>query len=202
MRKEKIIIFDFDGVIADSFEIAFDINKIARPRLTREQYRKLFDGNIYDAKFDEPAEAEIDFFAEAEGQYKVLGIDEKIKLVIKKLNENYRLFIISSTTSPIISEYLERHGLLACFAEIFGWEIETSKIKKFEILFKKYEISPTDAMFISDTSGDIREAKEAKVNFIVGIIGGYQSRASLEKARPDVIAEDINDFYRIIQERQ
>lgn len=86
MRKEKIIIFDFDGVIADSFEIAFAINKISRPAITRERYRKLFDGNIYDAKYEETAVKEVDFFAEYGQRFKTLGIDDKIKPVLKKLN--------------------------------------------------------------------------------------------------------------------
>lgn len=62
MRKEKITIFDFDGVIANSFEIAFAINKISRPAITRERYRKLFDGNIYDAVLEDTAVSEVDFF--------------------------------------------------------------------------------------------------------------------------------------------
>ena len=51
--KEKIIIFDFDGVIVDSFDIAFKVNKLSRPALTKKSYRAKFNGNIADAKYEE-----------------------------------------------------------------------------------------------------------------------------------------------------
>ncbi|MDO8668252.1 MAG: HAD family hydrolase [bacterium] len=202
MRKEKIIIFDFDGVIADSFEIAFAINQISRPAITREGYRKLFNGNIYDAVLEDTAVSEVDFFAEYGERFKTLGIDNKIKPVLKKISENFRLFIISSTTNSIINEYLRRHEILNYFTEVFGCDAETSKVKKFKTLFKEYKILPAEAIFITDTVGDIKEAKEAKVNFIIGILGGYQSRVSLEKAAPDVIVNNFNDFLRIIEGKQ
>jgi phosphoglycolate phosphatase len=199
MRKEKIIIFDFDGVIADSFEIAFAINQISRPAITRERYRKLFDGNIYDAVLEDTAVSEVDFFAEYGRRFKNLGIDDRIKPVLKKISENFRLFIISSTTDLIINEYLGRHRILHYFTEVFGCDAETSKVKKFNLLFEKYQVAPTEAIFITDTSGDIKEARQAKVNFIVGILGGYQSEATLEQAQADTIAEDFSDFLQIIQ---
>ena len=199
MRKEKIIILDFDGVIADSFEIAFAINKISRPAITRERYRKLFDGNIYDAKLEETTVKEVDFFAEYSRRFKTLAINARVKSGIKKLSKSFRLFIISSTINSIINEYLERHGILDCFTEILGCDVDKSKIKKFNMVFEKYKILPVEAIFITDTSGDIREARAARVNFIVGILGGYQDRKSLEEAVPDAIAENFDDFWRIIQ---
>jgi phosphoglycolate phosphatase len=200
MKKEKIIIFDFDGVIADSFEIAFAVNKIFRPTITRESYRKLFDGNIYDALLQWPAEKEIDFFAEYGERFKALGINSTVTSIIKELSGNFRLFINSGTADAVIYEYLKRHGTLDYFVEILGCDVETNKVKKFNTIFKKYKVLPDESIFITDTAGDIKEAQEAKINFIVGILGGYQSRESLEKAQPNAIAEDFNDFFDIVQE--
>lgn len=199
MRKEKIIIFDFDGVIADSFEITFSIVKASRPTLTRARYRKQFDGNIYDALFKDLVLTEIDFFPEYGRRFKTLGIRNEVKAIIKKLSHNFCLFVVSNTTGSIIKEYLERHEILDCFTEILGSEIETSKVKKFNMIFEKYKILPAETIFITDSAGDIKEAKAAKINFIVGILGGYQGKASLEKAEPKMIAENFNDFYNLIQ---
>ena len=192
---------DFDGVIAGSFEIAFSIHRIARPAITIESYRKLFDGNIFDAKFEETAIKDVDFFAEYSRRFKTLGIDEKVKLNIKKLSQDFSLFIISSTTNGIINEYLKRQGILDCFTEVLGCDAEKSKVKKFNQVFKKYKISPAQAIFITDTTGDIKEAKAAEAGFIVGILGGYQDRVALENAAADAIAEDFNDFFRIVQKK-
>lgn len=43
----KAIIFDFDGIIHDTFELAYEIHKQFNPENTREKYRSYFDGNLF-----------------------------------------------------------------------------------------------------------------------------------------------------------
>jgi len=197
---KKIIILDFDGVIVDSFDVAFEVSQIARPTLTKERYQSKFNGNITDAKHEDKQVKEIDFFLEYGKRFKHLGIDNNIKDCIVKLSKDYKLFIISSTINSIIEKYLKRHGLLDAFTEILGVDVETSKVKKFNMIFEKYNITPEQAIFLSDTSGDIYEAKEAKINFIVGILGGFQNEENIKKANPDVIVKDFNDFFNLVKE--
>ena len=63
------VLFDFDGVILDSFRSAFEVSKSICPHLSEEDYRRRFEGNIYD--FDnypgthtDDCRHDIDFFAE------------------------------------------------------------------------------------------------------------------------------------------
>ena len=46
MNMVKIIIFDFDGVIVDSFGPAFDLARKYSPNIKLNEYKKLFEGNI------------------------------------------------------------------------------------------------------------------------------------------------------------
>lgn len=198
--EEKIIIFDFDGVIVDSFDVAFEISRLARPTITRERYRAKFNGNIADAKHEDEKVREIDFFYEYGERFQSLGIDHDTKDSILKLSKEYKLFIVSSTINSIIEEYLGRHGLQGAFIKILGFDVETSKVKKFNMIFDKYDINPSQAMFLADTSGDIREAREVKINFIVGILGGYQNEDVLRKAEPDAIVKDFNNFFKLVKQ--
>jgi len=200
--KEKIIIFDFDGVIVDSFDVAFEVNKLARPTITRERYQAKFNGNIANATHEDEKTREIDFFYEYGERFKKLDIDQDIKDSLIKLSKEHKLFIVSSTTNPIIEEYLTRHGLLELFTEILGFDIETSKVKKFHMIFDKYNISPDKTIFLTDTSGDIDEARESKINFIVGILGGYQNEENLKNAKPNAIVKDFNTFFNLIQKNK
>lgn len=197
--EEKIIIFDFDGVIVDSFDVAFEVNKLARPTITKERYQAKFNGNIADAKHEDEKVREIDFFYEYGERFKKLGIKQNIKEAIIQLSKEYKLFIVSSTINSIIEEYLNRHGLLDCFNEILGFDVETSKVKKFNMVFEKYNVSPTQTIFLTDTSGDIEEAREAKINFIVGILGGYQDEDNIRKANPNAIVKDFNKFFSLVK---
>ncbi|MBU2416361.1 HAD hydrolase-like protein [Patescibacteria group bacterium] len=197
--EEKIIIFDFDGVIVDSFDVAFEVNRLARPTITRERYQAKFNGNIADAKYEDEKVREIDFFYEHGERFKKLGIKQDIKEALVSLSKDHKLFIVSSTINSIIEEYLNRHGLLDSFTEILGFDVETSKVKKFNMIFEKHNVSPSQAIFLTDTSGDIEEAMEAKINFIVGILGGYQDEDNLKKAKPNAIVKDFNNFFSLIK---
>ncbi len=48
-KLKNIVIFDFDGVIADTFEFCFDIMLSFENGLTKDDYKSRFEGNIFDA---------------------------------------------------------------------------------------------------------------------------------------------------------
>lgn len=201
MIQNKVIFFDFDGVIANSLQIAFEVNQLSKPTLTLELYRSYFDGNINDAIHADEVLKKIDFFEEYGKRFEKLEINKYTKSTIEKLSQEYQLFIISSTRGDIIQSYLQRHEILSCFTEILGNEIEKSKIKKFQILFDKYNINQKDIIFITDTSGDIKEAKKVGIETIVGIIGGYQFEENLKKENPTIIVENFTQFYDFVKEQ-
>lgn len=201
MKQPKIIFFDFDGVIADSFSIAFEVAKMSKPTLTQERYRSYFSGNINEAKHTDKIIRVVDFFKEFGERFKTLKIADEKKNVIKKLAQKFQLFIISSTPSDIIRIYLQKHDILPCFTEILGNEIHESKIKKFQMLYQKYSINPKDVIFITDSAGDIGEAKEAGIQTIVGILGGYQERKDLEKEKITAIIDNFSQFYDFVQKQ-
>lgn len=197
MNQRKAIFFDFDGVIADSLSIAFEVNKMTRPTLTLERYKSYFNGNINEIKYEDESIREVDFFKEYGKRFETLSIDEQKKNVIQKLAKEFQLFIISSTTTSIIRSYLQRHKILSYFTEILGNEISPSKTKKFEMLFEKYNLTPNNIIFITDSSGDMKEARKVGIKAIVGILGGFQSKADLKHGNPTVIVKDFfqfNDF--------
>lgn len=198
MKNNKIIIFDFDGVIADSLNIAFEVNKLSKPSLTLERYRAGYNGNINEVQYKDKVVNKINFFKEYGERFADLGIDPEKKNFIQKLAQEFQLFIISSTTGDIIREYLKRHDIFDCFTDIFGNEIDTSKVKKFHMLFNQYNIKADDVIFITDSSGDVDEAKEAGVRTIVGILGGYQNEEILEKSTPTTILSNFSQFYDFV----
>jgi phosphoglycolate phosphatase len=198
MNPHKTIFFDFDGVIANTLAIAFRIIHASKPSLTLERYQSYFNGNINDSRKKDKTTNTIDFFKEYGKRFKTLEIDEEKKAVIQKLAQETQLFIISSTNSDIIHDYLKRHGLLSCFTEILGNEVDPSKVKKFQMLMKKYKINPKDVIFITDTAGDIIEAKKAGIQTIAGILGGFQNEKDIKKENPTVIVNNFSQFYEFV----
>lgn len=190
---KKFILFDFDGVIADSFLPAFEVNKMMCPHITEEDYRKRFEGNINDAykikvKHTRECRQDIDFFKEYLPKMKDVKMVPGILEVIENLSHIYTLIIVSSTITSPIREFMERYDAVKYFKEIMGNDVHKSKVEKIKMVFEKYNISRNQCLFITDTLGDMKEASRVGVRSI-GVSWGFQDRETLEKGSPLFIAD-------------
>ena len=91
-------------------------------------------------------------------------------------------------SSGTIISFLEEKGIREYFADVMGYEILRSKAGRINYLLKKYNISPTNAVYITDTAGDINEAGKCWVKAIA-VTWGFQSKEELEKAGPTKIID-------------
>ena len=203
--KKKIILFDFDGVIADSFDIGFKINKIIDPKVvTKKDFQGLFDGNINDWVKDTPyGEEEIkkindDFFAKYIPQMKKVKMFPGMKEVIAELAKTYTLLIVSSTIISPIRDFLNRNNILSYFNDIVGSNfVDANKTERIKMVFEKYGVDAKDCVFITDTLGDIREAASLGIQSI-GVAWGFQGKENLLKGKLLSIAEKPKDLLDIV----
>ena len=195
MNMNKIVLLDFDGVVADSFQCAFETQKGICPHITSEEYKKRFEGNLNDWKEVESGHTEdcrvgVDFFSEYIPRMKAeVQIFSGMKEVVEQLASQYRIVTISSTLSAPIEEFLDRHGIRNCFADIFGNDVHKSKTVKIGMVFEKYGVTAADCVFITDTVGDIHEAKQMEVDAL-GVAWGFHSASQLLNAGAYAIVED------------
>lgn len=188
---KKTLLFDFDGVIFDSFGPVFEINKILTPGLTEEQMKERFVGNINESIVKEMGH---DGAKENDGKFFDLYIPIMMGLnifpgmadAIKKLSEKYRLIIVSSTITGPIREYMDKYDVSKYFEEIMGNDIHKSKVEKIKMVFDKYGVSAGDCLFITDTLGDLLEAEQTGVEGI-GVAWGFHGAEILEKGKPVVL---------------
>jgi phosphoglycolate phosphatase len=196
MNKE-VVIFDFDGVIANTFETCYEINKLGDPQITIDEYRRRFLGNISDTKPEREPIRKIDFFAEY-GKRMLSGpLFDDMKEIIEEINEANKMVIVSSTITPLIEDYLVHHGLRERFEDILGYDIATSKVKKFNTVLSHYNLTSSEAVLVTDTVGDIIEAKEIDIPTIA-VTWGYQPREILEQAQPNALVEIPAEIPRTI----
>lgn len=197
--KNKIVFFDFDGVIVDTYKFCFDIVQ-SREYITEEEYRRRFDGNIHDAvrKLKDPNSTAGDFTARYIPELMKCQPVKEMDLAIRKLAEKYTLIIVSSTASKPIDDYLVKVGLRECFTEILGADVDKSKVNKINASLKKYAVEPEEAFFITDTLGDMREADKCNVESIA-VTGGYHDEIDLKRGRPLAIAHSGADVLRVVE---
>lgn len=201
MEEKKYLLFDFDGVIVDSLDLAFSINRQDKASdYTVNDYIQLFRGNIFSRlekdKDDQPKKSQPDFFSEYEPGMMKLNCINGMPEVIKKLSREYTLIIISSTLGTIIEKFLEKHVLLEYFTAILGPEVEKSKTKKIQMVFDDYKTNASNCLFITDTLGDIKEAAKVGVKCI-GVIWGYHPQDIIAEGNPHALAhtpKELNDL--------
>ncbi len=197
----KAVIFDFDGVIHDTFELAYGIFNQLSPQSSRDDYRAFFDGNILDRVGKELTETQREKFRNLEAQqFESLIVDNQIKLQIELLSDEFDLYIVSSNTFKNIGSYLERNGLRGNFKEVLAYEAGHSKLDKFRVLFEKHNIDVNSCVFVTDTLGDIREAHSASLKTIACSFG-FHSRERVMEGNPFAIASSFNEVRELINTR-
>lgn len=200
----KTILFDFDGVLVDTFSICFSLSSECNENLSLEDYRSFFNGNIYNTKRSDgrPIGYRSDFHEKYEIHTRELKVPDELKKLLKNLSSKYTLAIVSSTPTRLIKDILNREDLVSCFTDIYGSDLHRSKVIKIKILLEKYKTLPNNAVFITDTAGDIIEARECDVRS-VAVTWGYQKKENLLKEKPlavvetpKALEEKIEEFFR------
>lgn len=196
MKTIKAIIFDFDGVIHNTFEFhRKKIKEFTGAGLSKQEFREIHNGNFFDNENNKIKN--IDWMEYKDYIYQELSsleIEKEIESVLLKLHVRYNLFIISSGGAKNISSYLKKNNIDFVFKEVIGVEFHKSKVKKFDFIFDKYKLKPENCFFVTDTLGDILEANDLSIKTIA-VDFGYHKKEILEKGNPFRIISKMNEIF-------
>ncbi len=203
-----MIIFDFDGVLSDSFGILYKINKESADRvgisLSKKEYKSFFKGNIHKTRkilFKGDLEKSRRFSEARENFFSLYYTSENVKLfkfvpyLIKKLNKKTELFIVSSSPKKFVADILEKNKLISYFRGIIGVGVWGKRriIQNYLGETKSIDCS----YFVTDTVGDIKEAKGLGIKIVV-VGWGFHSLGALRKFDPDFFVNNYNDLEKIL----
>ena len=197
MNQIKLIIFDFDGTIADSLQAGIKItNKIADKlnfrkldpnkidyykNLSPSDFLKLMKVPIYKI----PALATI-YHAEFNkiiGQLKPFA---NIDIVVKELAKHYKLGILSSNSVENIKIFLKNNNLDSYFSFIHSQPHIFGKSANIKRILRQARLNNRQAIYIGDEVRDIQAAKKAKIP-IIAVSWGLNSLQNLQKHNPDFL---------------
>jgi len=202
----KLFLFDFDGVLVDSLDVYEKtvtdcLIKINQP-LTRgrEEFLELFEGNFYESLVKKGVDlnafmkASVDILTQV--NFKNIKPIAAVVPVVKELHKNHCLIVVSSNDSASIEEALELFHYDGYFREILGSDFMLSKKEKIFYATKKYQVAPQDIYYIGDTTGDIKEGKQAGVK-TVGITWGWHSKEKMAAAKPDYLFDTPQELLQL-----
>ena len=195
----KLLIFDFDGTIADTFEAGYRIlNQLAEEfgfrRLERKDLERARDMRTRELisflgiparKMSRIARrGSEELHACMDGIKPLRGMPEAIRTLHAK---GFSLGIITSNTEANVTRFLRNYDL-----ELFDFMRNCSKLLGKAGIIRKVlrgrRVPIEDVLFVGDETRDIEAAQKAGIR-MAAVTWGYNSRRSLAAMRPDLLFE-------------
>lgn len=202
-------LFDFDGVVIDSFHLCYELSQTinSRPDLTHGAFRDWFNGNVYkhlDVSGESSVVAEDDpFFVAYKPRVVELSPVPGIQKVLETICEiTLPPSIISSTPSGPIRHYLAEHGLTSFFERIYGADMGKHKIPKMKRALADAGQTAENTFFVTDTLGDIREAAAVGMRSIA-VTWGFHPETTLLEGTPTHLVhtpDELDELVRALSE--
>ncbi len=184
-----LIIFDYDGVIADSFSSVFNVHSRICRKMGKEcpecikEFRKIY-GSCSDEYFKNMGFSEEER-KKVERIYSREILKEKtkpfpgIKKVIEKLAKNHTLYVLTSGHRKNVLEKLKEFGIREHFDEVIAREKTTQRLNKTEAIRKILDKHESVVM-IGDRDVDYLEAKKAGLDNVILVEYGWGYDVSYE----------------------
>jgi len=213
MKKYKHFIFDFDGVISDSCEVAMEkfneIRTVHFPQLpvvkSKNDFAIVYAGALKNC---------LDRWIGSEGTRSFFNLHSKEMLsavenispfegiisIVNSLGEQ-NVSIVTSSYSSAVESIMSKDSLYDknTIYKILGRELSKSKTLKIKDILLELSLHSEDIVYIGDLESDILYCREIPVD-IISVGYGYHPVNYLEKFQPTYLAESVNDLGLILSE--
>jgi len=205
MKPIKLIAFDYDGVIADSFDHNLEIVNQALCEInhhtlsTADDIRTLRKmtfvqlGHNLGVPPEQISDWEMTTARELIRTTDCVDFFPGTAELLADLASRYKLAVISNTISDAINKILKLKGLDHCFVSIYGGDHEGSKADKIRDLAERFEVSTSEVCMVGDAMSDVEAGSDAGAQ-TVAVTWGFQARELLSEVNPDHIVENHEEL--------
>jgi len=207
---QKVIIFDFDGTIADTVDSLVTIaNRLARefgyiPINSQELalLRNLTAREII--KYSGVSLFKIPFLVKkVKGELKhnihELHLINGIKAALVELHDQgYHLGIITSNSQENVHEFLKCHKLDNLFDFIYSGVTIFGKTTIINNVLRQKQFKPEAVIYVGDETRDVESAKKANIK-VIAVSWGFNSSEALGKQNPDFLIHDPSELVSVIK---
>ncbi|MBC7980526.1 MAG: HAD hydrolase-like protein [Armatimonadetes bacterium] len=206
--KYRVLVFDFDGTIADTMEEARRIyNELAPDYGIREvgeheiaELRHLSLKQIL-LKLEIPKRRVPSIIARGTGMMrgnieKLQVIDGMKEALVEMRKQVDRFGILTSNATANVDVFLRNHGLRDLFEFVSSTSKLTGKARHLRAIRKTFSLHAEEMLYIGDELRDVKAAQKAGIPH-AAVSWGFNSRESLEAARPTYLIDRPEDFLRL-----
>ena len=209
-----LIIFDFDGVLADTLNdliqfgqevcdelgIKHVVNKEDLSNLESMSFASFGRAcEVPEHLVDEFVQRCLERFSEKKSPPAIFN---GLSTIVRNFAVNHTLAIITTNSSRNVNAFLIEHGLGKCIHAVYGVDIPGSKAQKISIARNQFSVdTKRETVFmIGDSLSDIRAAKEASVTS-VAVTWGHQSLDHLLRGAPDYVVRFPHELVEVIEKQ-
>lgn len=206
----SVIIFDFDGTLADTLEAIVAItNRLAiefgYKTVNAEEVKKLQNLSSQEIiKHSQIPLLKLPFLVrrvkselrqEIHQLRPIQGIQEALWALKQDGN---RLGIVTSNAEANVLTFLKHHGLYELFEFVHSGTSLFGKNKVLKRLLAQKQISPNTVVYVGDETRDIEAARQVKIKS-VAVSWGFNSRQALARHNPDFLISQPHELLAIAQ---
>uniref|UniRef100_UPI0025B61EDE HAD-IA family hydrolase n=1 Tax=Trichocoleus desertorum TaxID=1481672 RepID=UPI0025B61EDE len=206
----SVIIFDFDGTLADTLEAIVAItNRLALEfgykTVNSEEVKKLQNLSSQEIiRYSKIPLLKLPFLLrrvknelkqEIHHLQPIHGIKEAL-LALKQ--EGHQLGIVTSNAEANVLTFLQHHGLHELFEFVHSGSSLFGKNKVLSKLLSQKQINPDAVLYVGDETRDIEAAKQVKIKS-VAVSWGFNSRQALARQNPDFLIGQPHELLAIAQ---
>ena len=204
----KVVVFDFDGTLADTIDILLSITNRLSAELgfksaTKEQIAQL--SNLTSWQLLQYSGISIFKFPllirrlKAELRSEIPNIQlfpgiKEVLLGLKKLG--FQLGIITSNSRENVLASLENNDLQDTFTFIYSGST-FGKHKVINSWLKREHINPTEVVYVGDEIRDIEAARKTGIK-VMAVAWGFNSQEALAAHNPDFLIERPQELIEIM----
>jgi len=207
-----LIIFDYDGVLADTLDDLLQFGQEACNQLGVKH--KVTKNNLNDLEVmsfatygracevpehlvDEFVKICLNSFAEKKSPP---AIFTGLSNIITHLSVNHRIAIVTTNSSQNVNAFLVKHGLGGFIHAVYGVDSPGSKAQKIAMARDQLvDSKKQEAVFmVGDSLSDVLAAKDASVRSIA-VTWGHQSLEYLLRGDPDYVVSSPHDLIDVIE---
>ena len=205
----KLLIFDFDGVLADTLddmlryaeEVCSQLGHPCKPTKGDLDAVERMEFDEFARQLKLPEEKIKDFtrrnFELFTSRQQPLKIFDGIRDVVAQLSATSKIGIVTGNASEVVWDFLDYYGLTEYVDIVLGADDSGSRSEKILKAADSIGEPGGEIYMVGDAASDIRAARRASVKS-VAVTWGHQSREKLEVAQPDCLVHSPEGLLQLL----
>lgn len=207
---KKVIIFDFDGTIADTVDALVSIaNRLAVKfgyvQITPEELKLLRNLSSREIiSYSGISLFKIPFLVKkVKGELKnkihelrpIDGIQDAL-FVLR--DEGYTLGIVTSNSKDNVREFLKVNNLNNLFDFIYSGVTIFGKTTILNNVLRQKQLKVDDVIYVGDETRDVEASKKARIK-VIAVTWGFNSEEALSQEKPDFLIHHPHQLISVIR---